>query len=269
MKTLSVILITWNSEAYAKACLDSLLDAIADVDYEIIMVDNGSTDRTLNILDSYQSERIRLYRNPKNYGVAKARNIGLQHATGRYVWILDIDTVMERSAWTALFSFMENHPDCGMCGCKLYNSLGQVQESCRHYPTARYKLLNLLHALLKNVPFLQRLDRQIVRLNESQFYHSQIQQNEPFEVEYIIGACQLIRREVIDAIGLLDEHIFYGPEDADYCLRTKAAGWKVYYLPHCAFLHDYQQLTNKRVLSRMSWLHLKALLYFFFKHRRF
>ena len=74
MKTLSVILITWNSEAYAKACLDSLLDAIADVDYEIIMVDNGSTDRTLNILDSYLSEHIRLYRNPKNYGVAKARN---------------------------------------------------------------------------------------------------------------------------------------------------------------------------------------------------
>ena len=269
MKELSVLLITWNSEQYVQSCLNSLLNAIEEVDYEVIMVDNGSTDQTLTILETYVSERISLYRNPQNLGIAKARNRGLRLATGRFIWILDIDTIIERSAWTGMSAFMNTHPDCGICGCKLYNSLGQVQESCRHYPTARYKLFNILHALLKPIPFLKQLDRQIVRLNESQFYHTQIARNEPFEVEYVIGACQLIRREVVEDIGLLDEHIFYGPEDADYCLRANRAGWRVYYLPNYAFQHDYQQLTNKRFLSKMSWLHLKALLYFFIKHRRF
>ena len=90
----------------------------------------------------------------------------------------------------------------------------------------------------------------------------------PFAVEYIIGACQLIRRELFERIGLLDGRIFYGPEDADFCLRANKAGWKVCYLPNVSFLHAYQRMTGKRFLSRMSWIHVKSLVYFFFKHLR-
>lgn len=106
-------------------------------------------------------------------------------------------------------------------------------------------------------------------MNEGQFYHAAMAGDNAFEVEYVIGACQLIRREVISDVGYLDDNIFYGPEDADYCLRARLAGWKIVYLPYVSFMHDYQQMTNKRLFSKMSFIHLKSLIYFFIKHKRF
>ena len=243
MKDVSVILITWNSERYVQPCLNAVLQAVKGFMYEILIIDNGSTDATLSLLEAYEDERVHLYRYEENHGVACARNVGLQRATGNFIWILDIDTLPTSAAWHGMFDFMHAHSDCGICACQLFHASGEVQAIC---PSP-----------------------QLARLNESQFYHVAMQGEEPFEVEYVIGACQVIRREVVQEIGLLDNRIFYGPEDADYCLRAHRAGWKVFYLPQFAFRHDYQRMTNKCLFSRMSWLHLRALLYFFRKHRRF
>ena len=261
MKDVSVILITWNSERYVQPCLNAVLQAVKGFMYEILIIDNGSTDATLSLLEAYEDERVHLYRYEENRGIACARNVGLQRATGNFIWILDIDTLPTSAAWQGMFDFMHAHSDCGICACQLFHASGELQDSCRRYPSLRYKILNVLSAICPSP--------QLARLNESQFYHVAMQGEEPFEVEYVIGACQVIRREVVQEIGLLDNRIFYGPEDADYCLRAHRAGWKVFYLPQFAFRHDYQRMTNKRLFSRMSWLHLRALLYFFRKHRRF
>ena len=258
---LSVVLISWNSERYVADCLDALVTACEGLERELIWVDNGSTDRTRAILESYLSrENILLIPLTQNLGVARARNLGIQRSTGKMVLLLDVDTRITREALRAMIDYLAYHPDCGMCGCKLYDEQGDVQMSCRRYPSLRYKIFNVLERFT---------DAAWVReLNRSQFYAERMAGDTPFEVEYIIGACQLIRRELIERIGLLDGHIFYGPEDADFCLRANKAGWKVCYLPNVSFLHAYQRMTGKRLFSRMSWIHVKSLVYFFFKHLR-
>lgn len=267
---LSVILITWNSEHFVPSCLESVCQALQGISYELILVDNGSTDRTRELLAPYAAlAQARFLPQPENLGVARARNIGLRQATGDYVWLLDIDTVVCREAVQAMLDYLDTHPDCGICGCQLHRADGEIQDSCRRFPSFRYKMLNVLQVLATRIPGNRRLQDCLSSWNASQFYHREMAGTDPFEVEYLIGACQMIRREVIGQVGLLDEHIFYGPEDADFCLRTWQEGWKVVYLPFVRFRHDYQKITNRRLCSRMSWVHTRALFYFFFKHRRF
>ena len=199
---LSVVLISWNSERYVADCLDALVTACEGLERELIWVDNGSTDRTRAILEPYLSrENILLIPLTQNLGVARARNLGIQRSTGKMVLLLDVDTRITREALRAMIDFLAYHPDCGLCGCKLYDERGEVQMSCRHYPSLRYKIYNVLERFT---------DAAWVReLNRSQFYAERMAGDTPFAVEYIIGACQLIRRELIERIGLLDGRIFY------------------------------------------------------------
>ena len=110
--------------------------------------------------------------------------------------------------------------------------------------------------------------KKIETTNEAQFYHRWMEGSESFEVGYVIGACQLFRREVIETTGFLDENIFYGPEDADFCVRISRAGWKIMFLPQVSIIHHYLRMTTKRIFSYMTFLHLWAVLYFSFKQRK-
>ncbi len=256
-KKISVVLLSWNAQAYLKPCIDSLLASIKTLDAEVIVVDNGSTDDSLAILEYYRTSGIQFIKNSRNFGVAKARNQALKLASGEFVLILDIDTVVNQQAILGLIHYMEKHIDVGLCACKLVSSGGEVQYSCRKYPSIRYKIVNLLAS---NNPNL--------KINKTQFYIDQIYKENPIEVDYVIGACQLIRRETLNDVGLLDEQIFYGPEDADFCLRVHQAEWKVVYIPTLRIIHHYQQITRSKWWSALSRKHLCALLYFFWKHKR-
>lgn len=263
---LSIVLITWNSERYVSKCIESVFSASSGLEYELILVDNGSIDDTLNILESFGiSDIVKL---SENKGVAYARNIGMQKAKGRFVLLLDIDTEINRDALLSMIRYSESNYSCGICACKLYNSRYEIQDSCRKIPVFRDKFFNVLLSVLSKM-HINCLYRKVSAMNEGQFYHAAMAGDNAFEVEYVIGACQLIKREVISDVGYLDDNIFYGPEDADYCLRARLAGWKIVYLPYVSFMHDYQQMTNKRLFSKMSFIHLKSLIYFFIKHKRF
>ena len=268
MFDLSVIIITWNAEHYIKNCLDSVLESTRYFSREVIIVDNGSSDSTRELLQTYQTENITLIFQETNLGVAKARNIGLKKAKGKYLWLLDIDTIVNEQAITEMFWFIEKENACGIVACKLKNSSGIVQYSCRKFPSLKYKINNVLETIFEKSGLLL-LKHKIVNKNKSQFYKDSMNSELPFPVEYVIGACQLIRREAIETVGLLDEMIFYGPEDADFCARMWNKGWEVYYLPQYSIIHEYQQMTNKKLFSRMSFIHIKALFYYFWKHKSF
>jgi GT2 family glycosyltransferase len=263
---LSVILLTWNSANDVKLCLDSVLDSTAHIECEVIVLDNHSEDGTLELLKQYK-DRILLIRNTGNQGVARGRNRALLKATGEFIWILDIDTVVNRQAVDAMLSHLETVSETGICGCKLRSLQGEVQDSCRQMPSLRYKFLNILIALLERCSAFAGFRDRLMRWNNKQFYHQQMQGSQSFEVGYLIGACQMFRRSVLSAVGYLDEHIFYGPEDADFCLRIRNVGFKVIYLPHVSIVHHYMRISNKHLFSRMSFLHLKAIIYFLWKNR--
>ena len=246
---ISYIIITWNGLAYLQRLLASMTRQLQRPDVEVVLCDNGSTDGTAEfILTSYPA--IRYIPLPENKGVAYARNVALRRAKGEYLFIIDNDICINDHAVETMEHYMDAHPEVGICGCKLLSPDGETQESCKAYPGIRAKIRSLFRP---SAPFV---------------YREQIVGTEPFEPVYLIGACQMIRKQVYDAIGDLDEAIFYGPEDCDYCLRARNAGWRVMYLPQVAMVHYCQRRTHANPFNRLGLLHLKALLYFYKKYRQ-
>lgn len=265
---LSVIIITWNAQRDVKSCLDSVMEATACRAAEIIVVDNGSTDETPAILQLY-GERITLIRLKKNMGIAVARNIGMKSAKGTYIWILDVDTVVNEEAVNGMIDYLDEHSECGLCACRLQSETGDVQDSCRRLPYPKHKIRNLIATKTAKSVFLGKIHHKINRKNEKQFYREELQGRQPFETEYVIGACQMFPKKILDEVGYLDEKIFYGPEDADFCLRISRKAYKIICLPAVHIIHHYNRISNRKIFSRMSCLHLKGLLYFYFKHHLF
>lgn len=245
----SYIIITWNGLDYLRQLLGSMGQQMARADVEVIITDNHSTDGTITYLrDNYPN--IHLICLPENKGVAYARNVAMREARGRYLFILDNDIQITDEAVTTMEQYMDAHPQVGMCGCKLLYSDGTAQPSCKPYPGVWQKVGSFCSS------------------SSASTYREQMCGEEPFEPTYIIGACQMIRRNVYEAIGDLDEKIFYGPEDCDYCLRTRQAGWRVMYLPTVSMFHHCQRRTRSNPFSRLGWKHVKALAYFYWKYKK-
>lgn len=252
---LSVILLSWNSEKHIVPCVSALFQSLEGIEHELIVVDNGSTDKSTQLLLQYPN--LLLIKNKSNLGVSKARNQAMKIASGEFVLLLDIDTVPNSAAIQSMLELIEKDVTIGVLGCKMKAEDGEVQHSARKFPAIRYKCINYLEEKgLKT------------NLNKAQFYLDKINGNEAFEVDYVIGACQLIRHKAMKQVGLLDEKIFYGPEDADFCLRMKQLGWKVMYLPTVSIIHHYQRISNRSFFSKMNLIHMKSLLYYYRKHRR-
>lgn len=247
----SVIILTWNSGEVIDACLASLAQGLASFSYETIVVDNGSQDQTVTIVRGGYS-RVRILTNSFNRGVAAARNQGLRESEGEYCVFLDDDTVVQPGALDRLITYMDEHGDVGLCGPQLIDGEGKLHLSCRLFPTIGDKFARRLP-----FAFARRL-RQATEMAD--WDHATTR-----DVDYMIGACQIIRRAALTDVGFLDEHIFYGPEDVDFCLRLQQAGWRVVYHPEAVVFHLERRITRS-FFSRLSYLHLRGLLYYFWKH---
>ena len=247
----SIVILTWNSQEVIDGCLSSLAQGITSHPFEVIVIDNDSSDQTLSIIQQRYSW-VRLVRNQVNRGVAPARNQGMRMARGEYIVILDDDTVVHPGALDCLLLYMENHREVGLCGPQLTNSEGRCHLSCRLFPTLSYKLV-------RRLPF--RFARRMTRAVEmADWDHATIR-----DVDYMIGACQTIRKAALAEVGLFDEHIFYGPEDVDLCLRLQKAGWRVVYNPEAIVMHRERRVTRS-LFSFLGYKHTWGLLYYFWKH---
>ncbi len=245
---LSIVVITWNQLATTLHCLAGLEELMARPEVQTIVVDNGSTDGTVATLRE-RFPGITLIENDANRGVAYARNQGISLAGGRFVLLLDNDTEATPQAIEQLVAYAESNPQVGLTGCRLIDADGNVQDSYKPYPGLMIKVRNVLGCRHKP-------------------YEPPTNADGSLSPTYVIGACQLISREAIERVGLLDDHIFYGPEDADYCLRLAAAGFEVRYLPSVSIKHLYRRATRRRIFSPLARKHIAALLYFYRKHHR-
>ena len=216
-----------------------------------IVVDNGSRDQTCAIVKATRPDAL-LVCNQDNRGVAPARNQGIRQAEGEYVLILDDDTVVYPGALDCLIRYMDSQPEVGLCGPKLIGVDGELQLSCRLFPT-------LVDKLARRLPttWAEKVTRPV---EMADWDHQSIR-----PVDYVIGACQVIRHSALREVGLLDERIFYGPEDVDMCLRLQQAGWQVVYNPDAVVVHKERRVTRS-LRSRLLWKHVRGLGYYFRKH---
>jgi len=252
----SIIIITWNAKHFLEKCLDSVYRRNKDYDFELIIIDNNSIDGTVKFIKENYPNAV-LIQNDKNRGVAPARNQGFKVANGKYVLILDVDTeLITENAFEKLAEYMDKNKSVGVLGPKLIFPGGELQLTCRKFPSIWVKIFNRFEMIpfIRNLRFL----REHYMLNED---HNKI-----LNVDYVIGAFQLIRKSLLDKIGYYDESIFYGPEDIDFCLRAKKNKYKVVYYPDIVLYHFYQRIT-KKLFTKITLLHIKALFHFFLKHK--
>lgn len=246
-QAVSVVILTWNSVGNIEPCLESLRRGTL-VPNEIIVVDNGSTDQTRAVL-ARQFPDVRVIENTHNRGVAPARNQGLAVARGAYLIVLDDDTVVHPDALARLVSVLDTNPTVAVCGPQLLDSARQPVDQDRSFPTLWHKARRWRDANPQNEH--SSGDGMAGGLHE---------------VDYVIGACHVIRRAALDEIGPYDKHIFYGPEDVDFCLRLHQAGWLVVCEPAARVIHAEQRIARS-VSSAIGRKHATGLAYYFRKHR--
>jgi GT2 family glycosyltransferase len=251
----SIVIISWKMKALLQSCLRSIYKYASGVNLEIIVIDNYSQDGTSEMIVN-EFPGVILIKNKVNRGVAPARNQGMAIAKGKYVLILDADVELIENTILKLYEFMESILDCGVVGSKLVSTERQLQFSCKRFP-------NLLSFIFRR---LEHFD--VIKNSKTLRYHTMQDwdHKEIKEVDYLIGACQFIRAEVIKKIGMYDDKIFYGPEDIDFCLRVWKTGFKVIYYPHTQIVHHEQRITKKNIFSSISLKHFMGILYIYRKY---
>ncbi len=256
----SVIILTFNSQRYIGRCLESLLDSFGSLEasYEIFIIDNGSTDQSCDIIGSIKRERqanIELTEFDHNTGTTYSRNVGLQKAKGRNIIVMDSDAYCNADAVGGLAVFLDTNPECGMAVPKLTYLDGRFQLSTDTFPTLLRKAQRFL--------FLKEMEK----IDNDPVDNKDIESEQT--VDYAISAFWMFPKTVLDKVGLLDEKIFYSPEDVDYCLRIWKAGFQIKYLPDYSLIHDAQELSRGFRINKFTFLHIQGLLYYFLKHRYF
>lgn len=254
---ISAVILTWNSDRYISKCLDSLITEFKNnqLKVEILVVDNGSTDKTLEILDEYIVRgQIKLISLDKNTGTTYSRNLAIREARGDFVLILDSDTRVKPGAIKKLLEGLNKDKQIGVIAPRLFYGDGSLQLSFKKFPTIQGKLLKAIP-----LEWAQKLASKL------ELYDPRYVSKKLNDVDYCISACWLLPKRVIDEVGLLDERIFYAPEDVDYCLRVWLAGYRVVYCPSAEVVHHTQRVSYKD--KRFAMSHLGGLFYFFNKHR--
>jgi GT2 family glycosyltransferase len=250
---LSVIIVNYNVCTFLEQALDSVMRAGANIDCEVIVVDNDSVDGSVEMVRDRFPEVV-LIVNDRNVGFAQANNEAIRRAGGRYLLILNPDTIVQEDTFETFIRFMEEHPDAGMVGCRILNSDGSfARESRRSFPTpevAFYKVSGLSRIFPRSRKF-------------GRYNLTYLPENEESEVDALSGSCMFVRHSAVynsrgDAAGngrdgqvapggggFFDEDFFMYGEDLDWCFRFRQAGWKVYYTPKTQIVHFKGESTKK------------------------
>jgi len=232
---LSVVIVNYNGKALTLDCLRSLADAAPRHRMEVFVVDNGSKDGTIEAVKAGYAD-VKTIANKGNLGFTRANNQGIEASAGRHVLLLNNDTRVQAGAFSAAIEYMDGHPAIGAAGLKLLNGDGSLQLSCRRFPSFSQALFNRYSLLTRMIPN-NRFSRSYLMTD---FRHEEIQ-----DVDWVSGACLMIRREALERVGPLDERFFMYSEDVDYCYRVWEAGYRVSYLPFARVVHLIGQSSRK------------------------
>jgi GT2 family glycosyltransferase/lipopolysaccharide/colanic/teichoic acid biosynthesis glycosyltransferase len=224
---LSVIVVSFNSAGFIERCLASVETCLRAVNHEICVVDNASSDGSARLVRE-RFPRVTVIENLENLGFAAGVNRGLDATRGCYVLWLNPDAELLDGGVGDLIDYFEKHPRVGIIGPQLLDPSGEVQLSCRSFPSLRTALFHRYSLLTRWFP---------KNPGSSEYLLSDWDHGTAREVDWVSGACLLHRRHLLDAIGPLDEGFFMYCEDVDFCLRARQAGWRVHYHPGMQVLH--------------------------------
>ncbi len=252
---LSVIIVNYNVKHFLEQCLHSVYKAANGIETEIFVVDNNSVDGSSQLIREKFPD-LYFIENKENLGFSRANNQAIRKASGKYILLLNPDTVVEEDTFSKVTGFMEAHPEAGGLGVKMIDGKGAfLPESKRGLPTpwvAFYKMFGLSRLFPKSRKF-------------GKYHLSYLSENDIHEIEVLAGAFMLIRKETLDKVGLLDETFFMYGEDIDLSYRITKGGYKNYYFPETTIIHYKGESTKKGSLNYVKVFY-SAMIIFARKH---
>ncbi len=246
---LSVVIVNWNTSKLLENCLASLSAGISRYNFETFVVDNGSSDGSQEMVRKL-FPAVRLIENEKNIGFAAANNLALRQAKGDYFLLLNSDTVLPAGSIDILLDYATRHPEVGFASPQLLNEDGSIQHTIANFPSLATELLQ----------------KSILRWIFPQRYHSKrVTFSQPTEVETLVGACLLAKREMTEQIGFYDEDFFFFIEESEWCLRGAKVGWKAVLVPESEIYH-LQGQSGKKVRIPVRIEYWRSRYTYFRKH---
>jgi hypothetical protein len=248
----TISIVNWNTKDELRACLESVL-AQDSISFEVIVVDNASSDGTADMVKSDFGGRVKLIENGANLGFGTAHNQSISESQGRFVLLLNPDSrLLERDVLAKMAKYMDENSEVGMLGPKVLNPDGNLQFSARHFPT-------MFAAIFRHTIFGKLFpDNRFVR----QYLMTDWKHDEVTEVDWVSGSALMARRDTFQKIGLLDERFFMYLEDVDWCKRAKDAGWKVVYFPMASVSHRIGAASDQNPIPMIKQHHKSMLRYF-------
>lgn len=252
---LSIVIVNYNVRSYLEQCLHTVLEALKGMDGEVFVVDNQSTDGSVEMVREHFPD-VTLIANQENVGFSRANNQAIRSAKGEYVLLLNPDTVVGEDVFHKVVSFMDEHPQCGGLGVKMIDGTGRfLPESKRGLPTPKvafFKIIGLTRLFPKSRIF-------------GRYHLGHLPENEAAPIEILSGACMLLRKKTLDEVGLLDESFFMYGEDIDLSYRITLGGYQNWYLPDARIIH-YKGESTKKSSVNYVFVFYNAMAIFAKKH---
>ncbi len=227
MLDLSIIIVNYNVKEYLEKTLLSIYRASDNINHEIFVVDNNSSDESCKMVKEKFKDVI-LIENSQNVGFSKANNIALKRCLGKYILLINPDTIVNTDTLHKMIDFFDRTPDCGAAGCKILNPDKSLQLACRRGFPSPFTSFSKIIGLSKLFPKSRIFGK---------YNLTYLDPNKICVVDSISGSFMMVRKEVLEDVGYLDEDFFLYGEDLDWCYRIGKNGWKIYYYPGTEIIH--------------------------------
>ncbi|MCK4419552.1 glycosyltransferase family 2 protein [Candidatus Aerophobetes bacterium] len=267
---LAILIVSYNTRELLKSCLSSVYQKTRGIKFEVIVVDNGSSDNSVKMIRK-EFPQVKLIENRENLGFARANNQAIKQSRARYFLLFNPDTSFKDNSPHEMIKFMDNHPQVGILGCKILNTDGTIQPSNASFPNLFTEFLRAfqLKKLIPGVRARGKIGEKwsgILGSTLKEYLRVYWDSETIREVDWVTGACLLARRKAIEEVGLLDENFFMYYEDADWCYRMRKKDWKTYYFPFFEVVH-YVGKSDSRFSPRTFIERHKSMYYYFRKHK--
>ena len=254
---ISVVIVGWNAQHYLDLCLESLAKAPPRRTMEVFVVDNASTDGSVEMIET-KYPWVKLIKSSENLGFSRGNNVAIRQCQGRYVALVNPDVIVFPGCLDALADFLDENRKVGNVGPRVLNPDMSMQSTCRRFPT-----------LWNNFCSASGLSN---RFRNSQFFAGEhmfyFQHDRTLAVDVIVGCFSFIRRQALDQVGLLDEELFMYGDDVDWCRRARNAGWQVVFYPGGQAIHDRGKTTAPYPV-RFAVAQQRSVLHYWRKHHTF
>ncbi|MBP6943101.1 MAG: glycosyltransferase family 2 protein [Candidatus Buchananbacteria bacterium] len=244
---LSIIITNYKTRGLLKQCLKGIYLFPPTVEYEVIVVDNNSQDGSVELVQE-NFPQVKLIELKENAGFHRGNNAGIKAATGKYLIFLNTDIAIFDNAFDKMHQFMETHPEAALMGPKLQNPDGSIQASCLRFPTLLVPFYR--RTLLGMFGWAQRATNHYLMTD---FDHTTTR-----TVDWILGACMIVRRSAVDVVGMMDERLFLYFGDVAWCRKFHDTGYQVYYFADTHIIHYHQrESAQSGITSKVFWIHIR------------